>query len=210
MGAPISLGGKPENTKSNEKKKDSPKGPPPKGWKAFAAWQKGLVFLSLLLMAGGIALGFVQPGAEPAPLAGQGQTDSALIGQGVTGLTSQIPGQPADPNPQDQVLEDGSNPWSPALFRMGFSFFIAFAIGYAARTFLKISVIGLGFFALALFGLEYGGFITVDWGAFQDKYDTFADWLGGQTEDFTAFITGYLPSTAAATTGLVTGLRRKG
>lgn len=199
-----------DDKKKGSKPGDTPKGPPPKGWKGMAGWQQGLLALSIVLMAAGIALGFTTPEAPPAPLAGQGSTDTEIIGQGVTGLTGNMPGQPADPNPQDQQLEDGSSPWSPAMFRMGFGFFVAFAVGYAARTFFKLSIIGLGFFFLALAGLDYGGFITVEWGAFEDRYNSFADWFGGQFESIGDFVSGYLPSGAAAGIGLFTGWRRKG
>jgi hypothetical protein len=42
----------------------------------------------------------------------------------------------------------------------------------------------------------------------QGHYDTFTAWLSGQLESFRSFITGYLPSSATAALGLVTGFKR--
>ena len=55
---------------------------------------------------------------------------------------------------------------------------------------------------------QYAGIIEVNWTAMQGHYDTFTAWLSGQLESFRSFITGYLPSSATAALGLVTGFKR--
>jgi len=122
--------------------------------------------------------------------------------------------QPADPDapPPDQPDSDTQrliDDLSPAIFTLGFSFMVAFAIGYAVRTFVKISLIAIGAFLLALFGLDYAGVITINMTALEGHYDSFTAFLSREFESFRSFITGYLPSTASGAAGLVFGFRRK-
>jgi len=98
--------------------------------------------------------------------------------------------------------------FSPAIFRLGFSFVAGFALAYAARTFLRISLLAMGVFLLALFGLEYAEVITVNWDTMREHYDTFASSIGSSFSDFRTFITGRLPSSAAGVAGLVLGFRK--
>jgi uncharacterized membrane protein (Fun14 family) len=94
------------------------------------------------------------------------------------------------------------------IFRLGFSFFVGFAIAYALRTFLKVSIVTIGILLLGLFGLQYAGVITVDWAAMEQHYDTVVAWLRTETETFRTFVTGYLPSSAMGVLGMVVGFRR--
>ena len=111
--------------------------------------------------------------------------------------------RPADAS--SNALDD----WSPVIFRLGFSFFVGFCIAYAVRTFLKISIIGIGILLLALFGLQYADVINVDWEKMGGHFDTFTGWLGAQTASFKDFVTGYLPSAASGTAGLVFGFKKR-
>jgi len=104
---------------------------------------------------------------------------------------------------------DALDEWSPTIFRLGFSFFVGFAIAYALRSFMKISLITIGVVLLGLFGLQYAGIVDVNWQAMEAHYDTAAEWLGNQTQSFTAFVQGYLPSAGMAGFGFVTGFRRR-
>ena len=104
--------------------------------------------------------------------------------------------------------EDWMNQWSPTIFRLGFSFFVGFAVAYAVRTFIKLSVVAAGFVLLLLFGLQYAGIIEVHWGRVADHYDTFGEWFSAQFKSLSAFIQGELPSAASVAAGLVLGFRR--
>ncbi|MHC5005597.1 MAG: FUN14 domain-containing protein, partial [Planctomycetota bacterium] len=103
----------------------------------------------------------------------------------------------------------GLDAWSPTIFKLGFSFFIGFCIGFAVRTFLKISVVAIGIIALAAFGLQYAGIIDVNWDAVSGHYDSVLDWLKDQTSSFTGFVQGHLPSAGLAAFGLVAGFRKR-
>jgi len=101
-----------------------------------------------------------------------------------------------------------SEDWSPAIFRLGFSFFVGFVVAYALRWFLKTALLAAGFMALLLFGLQYGGLIEVKWGAIEDKYEEGSGWVSRQTESFQALVTGALPSAGAAGFGRRANSRR--
>ncbi len=121
---------------------------------------------------------------------------------GVQSLTDVPEGEPP---PEDSLLDD----LSPAVFRFGFSFVVGFAIAYAARTFLRISLVAAGVFLLLLLGLEYAGIISVNWDTMQDHYRSLLASTRESLESFRTFITGRLPSAGAALAGLVVGFRKR-
>jgi uncharacterized membrane protein (Fun14 family) len=94
------------------------------------------------------------------------------------------------------------------VFRLGFSAFVGFAIGYALRAFVKISVIGIGFFLLLMFGLEYAQIIEVRWASVGDRYDEAAGWIERNAGSFMGFVKGQLPAAGLFGVGLVAGLKR--
>lgn len=134
-----------------------------------------------------------------------------------------VPGLPgAQPESEPEGGEDGgqpaavdrepapvADPWSPAIFRMGFGFFVGFAMAYALRSFVKVTIVSAGVFFLLLFGLQYAGLVEVKWAAMADRYDSLQEWLLAQVGGFRAFVTGYLPSAGAALAGLGLGFMRK-
>jgi len=126
---------------------------------------------------------------------------------GSTGEPATTPeGEPAGDLAVDETIDD---PWSPAIFRMGFSFFVGFAMAFALRTFAKVTLFSAGIFFLLLFGLQYAGLVEVKWTAMADRYDTIQAWLRAQLGGFQAFVTGYLPSAGAGLAGLGLGFMRK-
>lgn len=173
-------------------------------------WQKVLLVLSVVLMVIGGAL------QVTAWVSGGQQTDAATPsspGSGgsslVSGLTTDTGAGAGDDDADVEPDPTGLELYSPMIFRMGFSFFVGFAIAYALRQFVKISIIAIGILLLALFGLQYAGVIDVNWQAMNDHYDSIMAFLGSQTETFTTFVTGYLPSGASALAGMAIGFKRK-
>ena len=98
--------------------------------------------------------------------------------------------------------------WSPATFRLGFSFFAGFCIAYAARAFFKIAVIATGVILITLFVLQYSGVAGIDLATVKEYYDAVADRLGAQMSDVQRFVTGHLPSSGAAALGLGMGFKK--
>lgn len=130
---------------------------------------------------------------------------------GGTGFMPGEPGLDPDAEPGEGSYQEPRpvDELSPAVFRLGFSFVVGFAIAYALRTFVKISIVAIGIFALALFGLQYAGVIDVNWDAMGGHFDSAKGYLAAQTASFKDFITGSLPSAASATAGLVVGFRKR-
>jgi len=201
-----------------------------------ALWQLALVGVSVVLMVVGAGIGFVggsdDAGAAPQTVAAASAEEVSASGEtsrqsdglvsgflpGGPGFPSLpvppgTPGTPGDPDaaPSGEngaAAPSGSELLSPALFKLGFGFFIGFSMAYAVRTFMKVSLVAAGFFAMLLFGLQYAGIIEVNWNVMADRYDSVAAWIGAQTQSFGAFVSGALPGTGAALAGGVIGLRR--
>lgn len=164
----------------------------------LAMWQRVLVLAAILLMVGGVAMGVFLGGADTTPTTNT--TDPSGL---VRGLAPGSGGQPGAAAPGEAGIS-----WSPVVFRWGFSAFAGFAIGYALRSFLKLSLFAIGFFILMLLGLEYAQIIEVKWDTMADRYDEASSFIGAQTKSFVGFVTGKLPAAGLATAGLVAGLKR--
>jgi len=132
------------------------------------------------------------------------------IGERTPGPTDAPP--PSSPDAPDTTGNTSGSTtapaWQPAVFRLGFSFFVAFAIGFALRTFVKLTLLVAGVVLLCVFGLEYAGVLSVNWEAMSGSWDGIAAWLERQTSSFYDFVVGKLPSGAAAAGGLFVGFRR--
>jgi uncharacterized membrane protein (Fun14 family) len=111
----------------------------------------------------------------------------------------------AEPSSRDWSADD----WSVVLFPLGFSFVVGFAMGFAARQFLRITMVTAGIALLGLFGLQYAGLIEVNWSSIEGHYDAAFAWIATQTEGFREFVTGQIPSATSAAAGLWVGFRKR-
>ncbi len=202
-----------------DKKPADKKAPPPENkgfWGSLPRWKQGCLILSVFVMILGLGMGVAGggddiPARTPDDLAGEAST-------GPEGARGFAPGAPpidttGDPTAQSAELDPDApvtlDEWSPAVFRFGFSFFVGMAVAHAMRTLLRITLVASGFFILALFGLQYAGYVEPDWTVIQEDFDSFGDWARGQLSSFQQFITGYLPSAAAGISGAVLGFKRR-
>lgn len=165
---------------------------------------KLLVVVAVATMAAGVALPMVTDSAS-SPSA-----DSASVQTPADGLAMGL-NPTSDPTSDDQPAADdpSDSPWSGAIFRLGFSFFAGFAIAFALRMIFRTAVLFIGLFLLMLMGLQYAGIIEVKWALIEQQYDSIAAFLSAQTETFSTFVTGYLPSTGSAAAGLAAGFLRR-
>lgn len=99
--------------------------------------------------------------------------------------------------------------YSPTIFRLGFGFFLGFAVAFALKAAFKVVLFVVGGVFLLLIGLQMGGLISVNWDAFNNIYESSTAWLGSQTESFTAFLRGYIPSGGSAVAGFGVGMLKK-
>jgi uncharacterized membrane protein (Fun14 family) len=150
-------------------------------------------------------------GLAPTEDSGSGwPTLPSLPGESGTGDPRENQSQQGKTEKKDTSGTDHSTSdahWPGAMFRLGFGFFAGFAMGYAARAFLRISILAAGLILLGLFGLQYAGLITVEWAAMDMVFDHFVNWLRTNTANFRDFITGQLPSAAAGLGGLLVGFK---
>jgi len=173
----------------------------------------GLVFAGLLVAAGGLlALG----GGEESPTGDSSAAPGLSDPTGVPGPeNSLLPGHIPESTPAPEASAESATTaeseadLSPALLRGGLSFFLAFALGFAARTFIRIALFFVGVWAASLFLLSSVGWVEVHWDLIDTTFSGWADGVGAQFASFTTFITGSLPQAGMASLGLFTGLRRK-
>ncbi|MGQ0627003.1 MAG: FUN14 domain-containing protein [Phycisphaerales bacterium] len=170
------------------------------GRPALHGWAIWALVASVLLMVGGLAVPFVWP---------TGPTGASVSSApaGVLGLTGG--GQAGGDTGTAESPQSTLAAWSPTIFRLGFSFFACFAVGYALRTFFGFAVAALGFFFLALFGLEYAGLIDVKWGLVQERYDALAETAAREARSAWQAASAYIPAGGAGAAGLFSGWRRR-
>jgi len=171
-------------------------------------WQKGLVGVSLLLMLLGGGLSVYAWMTQPGPSTGDGATSSAYAPRGLFETPRLPSGEDEDAAGDVQTDPRAVDVWSPAIFKLGFSFFAGFCVAYTLRTFLKVSLFFVGIVLLAFFGLQYAGMVSVDWAGIEQRFNSAAAWAGDQFESFRHFVTGYLPSSVSAAAGLFVGFRK--
>lgn len=96
---------------------------------------------------------------------------------------------------------------SPALFRLGLSYIAGFFLGYGLRRFVKMTILLSLVACAAVFLMRKAGWIDLDWGSIESHLNDSFAWLKGQAEALKVFVTGYVPSAAAAGAGLIIGGR---
>jgi len=98
---------------------------------------------------------------------------------------------------------------APATFRFGASFLGGFTLAWLMKKFIKMTLLIAGLTALAAFGLHRLG--VFDSGTIDQMQDQLGAGIDNATEGagkVKEFLTGYLPSSAAAVAGLFMGFRR--
>jgi uncharacterized membrane protein (Fun14 family) len=161
----------------------------------MARWKKVLVGVATLLIVAGVVLAIVERGSPPAPPPGPGE-----LGPAGTGWQPLNTGGRADPAAGDT--------WGPAFLKMGFSFFVGFALGYALRTFLRVTLVVAGVVFLILFALQYFQYVVIDWQKMSVDFDQLMARARSSASSVKAFVTGSLPAAGLGGAGLLAGFRR--
>jgi len=193
---------------------DTPPAPvgTPSPARGLRPWQRALAIASVAIALVGAGL-WVYAAATapqaPAPRAAMPSSPSGLA----SGFAPSAPSTDAPdadtPEPDTSAADRLIDRYSPAVFKLGFGFFAGFALGYAFRAFIKVTLIAAGVIIAALFALQYAGLIAIDWQRLSGGFDTATAWLADQTKDFVQFITGVFPSAAAGLTGAFVGFMRR-
>lgn len=151
--------------------------------------------------------------AETAATDASGDADSGGSGFSPQGFTD------SSTSGEDNVERTGADTddaeksplelYSPTIFRLGFGFFLGFAVAFALRAAFKVVLLVVGGVFLLLIGLQMAGLVSVNWEAFEGMYNSSTKWLAGQTESFTAFLRGYIPTGGSAVAGFGIGMLKK-
>lgn len=155
-----------------------------------------------LLLTGGVLLA-VEASRRGTPAAAESSGSTPPASSLVDTSGSRTPSTGAEP-----AAEEDSG-WSMFFVKGGFSLFLGFCIGYALRTFLKVSMVAFGIVGLCILGLSYGGVLDVDWARISAAFDGIASRVKDEAQGFQTFLTGSLPAAGMAGLGLVTGLKRR-
>lgn len=99
------------------------------------------------------------------------------------------------------------SPWAPGFLKMGFSFFVCFAMGYASRKFLKVALIASGVIFALLYGASYMGWLEVKWDVMGTAFDGMVANLKNQFDSMKGFVTGSLPAAGMGAVGLFAGFK---
>src|SRR5690606_36754149 len=180
---------------------DAPVAPPPHGApnpeaprKKAPRWSKVAIAVAALLIVLGLVLELFAGGNDEMRISSTGGGANLVDAQG-----NPLPGQePAAAEPD----------WAPGFLKMGFSFFVCFAIGYAARKFLKVGLVVLGVvFAIYFLG-AYLSILELKLDVMEAHWDDFWARARTQFERFKAFVTGSRPAAGLGALGLVAGFKQ--
>ncbi|MFT5734599.1 MAG: putative membrane protein (Fun14 family) [Planctomycetota bacterium] len=179
------------------------------GIASIALWKKAIAVLSLVLGCTGLAMGGADSGDAAARSAGGG--NSTMSQKTLISPNSFGPGTSIGEGAPTSATEDSAAKtlWAPLLAKGGLSFFVAFCIGYALRTFLKGTMLVIGVVALGVFGLQKAGLVdSINWEKAQGYWDSLTANIGEQFDSLKTFVAGSLPSAASGSVGLLAGFRR--
>jgi uncharacterized membrane protein (Fun14 family) len=114
--------------------------------------------------------------------------------------------EPATP-PPSAPPDSGALVNEAFFLKLGFSFMVGLAVGYALKIAFKIALVVLGVILLGVFGLQFAGLVQVDWSVLELRYDSWADWLSVNGSAFLSFVGDNLSSAASFLAGLALGLK---
>jgi uncharacterized membrane protein (Fun14 family) len=97
---------------------------------------------------------------------------------------------------------------SPVLFRLGASYIAGFFFGWACRKSLRLAMLVAGAALAVIATAKCTGMLDLNWSSLQSNISQSLAWLRGGLGAARHFLTGYLPSTAAACLGIFMGARR--
>ena len=167
--------------------------------RALPRWKKILLAMASLCVVTGLVLLAVEPGSARGDLSTSQSPGSVPQGAAAFDVSN---GERA-PAPEQESSE-----LAPVFLKLGFSFFVGFAVGYAFRTFLKLTLIFVGVLLIALFLLSYVEWVTVNWDTMARTFEIFVDAVKDDAQAFHKFVTGSLPQAGLASLGLVAGFKR--
>jgi len=183
---------------------------------ALPRWKKGLLLAAAAVFVGGGGLkaySFVRGKSDAERAVYSDPSKKGFepgMGSSLTeGTTVRREGGPGLGEDDAETEVGPAESISPALMKGGLGFFLGFCMGYAIRTFFRISAFVIGSAALVVFGLMYAGILPQpDWSSLSDHFNHLVASLKEQASGVQRFIEGNLHSTGAASAGLFTGFKK--
>lgn len=131
-------------------------------------------------------------------------TPSAVFGA-VTHAAAPV--QPVAVPPVPPVTDFGTLFNEAFFLRLGFSFMVGLAVGYALKIAFKLALVAIGVILIGIFALQYAGIAQVDWSGMEGHYDSWAGSLSVNGAAFLDFIGHNLSNSASFIAGLALGLK---
>ncbi len=166
---------------------------------ARSRWEKATLAVAAIAAIGGGVLSLFT-GEDPTASTPASGGPSAMGAQ----LVADAPAKDAE-----ALEQQGGEPASRGVFRLGFSFLAGYCSGAFVRTALRIVSIAIGFWLVMTFALSYAGLVVVDWQAMDALWQRFAANVESEWGSFQGFMLGSLPATGLAVTGFAVGFRRR-
>lgn len=176
-------------------------------------WKKLLIVAAVAAVGLGLYLR-LQPAEPSRPTDVSATADPAT---GTTGVKSFSGGdapvavpivRPATVSDVEVPAETPARPWSAFLMQTGASFLAAFVVGAMARRFVKTVALFFAAVGLLFLGLAYLGVVDLNRDDVQARSTEAVEEIAASSETLVRFLTGLLPSTAAAAVGLGVGFKR--
>lgn len=168
-------------------------------WKSLAS-SKSLWLAFVLTVAGGGAWAYsalTKPESKPAA-----QTSGAPAGSvGFAGSTS---GATSNEEPEPRLIDRVS----PTAMKLGGSFMAGFLLAWGIRRFIKWTILLAMVLGVGIYFLRKAGVFDVNYDELQSHVDQGVDWARTQTGEAKELLKKYVPSGAAAITGMFFGIRR--
>jgi uncharacterized membrane protein (Fun14 family) len=162
-------------------------------------WKIALFSFAGLLLVAGVVLTLTNKHGS--------QKQSGGGGGGV--MVSNFDGTTTHTGGGDTTAEEGGIDWANALTKGGISFFAAFCLAYAFRSFLKLALIFIGVLVAVMFLFTYFGWVEVHWDLIDSQFKVGAGKLKDQLTSIEGFVSGSLPSASLASLGLFTGFKKR-
>jgi uncharacterized membrane protein (Fun14 family) len=162
----------------------------------------GLVGVATLVAAGvrWFAVEEGRPTGEAAVVA----RTNALERSGGAGF---LPGTTTPAPPPEPTAREKAEELAPVITEAGLFAFLGFAIGYTARKAVKIGMVLVALFFVALQGLSYAGVVSIDWSKGLEMLNQLVmNTSGGQS--FGEVLKHHVPSAGALAGGYLLGFRR--
>jgi uncharacterized membrane protein (Fun14 family) len=160
-------------------------------------WQRRLLMVSLLVFGSGMVSQMTSshPQSPDAPEASIANS-KGFLSQSTT---------PPPPAPEPTLREKVS-PWA---MKVGASFMGGFLLGFALRTFLRITATVVALGAALFLGISYFGGKNIDLTEARTKYEGAIHWVEDQAYRLKDSAQAHIPHSGTGLIGAFTGFRRK-